>query len=763
MAYFQFVMDPTVLPVDPLPTWEVQNPVSTVFVMDKIPPTAGSLAAGNSTVPDEYLVDPAIDTLLLLMEAKNIYFHKTVSNPFGIVGSNAFVVIKGNFQWTSRNTTSTDRIKGIIWQILQHPDGFTGEILVCDNTQNSGTGINHDDNNSEDVNQSIVDVVNTFYSKGYPVYLLDWNTMWNIVVTEYSAGNYNNGFIYESASKISYPKFTSPSGNYKISLRYGIWDSIANTYNIDRLCIINVPVLKAHSLAGSTIGVKNWTGVLTTAYQNERYGGFGPMHDTYFFGQYALIAKVMSVTFPKLTIVDAEWTSGSGPYYLEDTVHTKMLLGSTDPCAVSWYAAKYILTPVAVDPNNTDPDLPGSNYKNNLDSWTNCLKDSGFACTKDPSEISVYSRNSIMLPCQSLSVSNGWNMISMPFLSDNMTSSNLFPTATSSAYGFDGGYIIVDTLVIGKGYWLKFNENQQVQICGSATGENTVPVKAGWNMFGVYEEDIPSSQITSTPQGIIATYCFGFNNSYYIADTLESGRGYWVKVTQDGVLNLNSGELSREGMKDQLATIDENWGRIKITDNEGKSITLYGAEENISSNFYDLPPMPPMGIFDVRFSSGKLVEDLSSEKTILINSDEYPITIRAEGINLTIGYRINGKVLNNELKSGEELRITDYKITSIAVIGKIKEGLPLSYELYQNYPNPFNPTTIIKFAIPKESNVNLSIYNILGELTSTLVNEQLKAGYYEYEFNAANFTSGVYLYRIKAGDFIDTKKIVLIK
>ena len=137
----------TILP-QTLPTWEVNNPVSKVFVMDKIPPTAGSLAAGNSTVPDEYLVDPAIDTLLLMMETQGTYLHKTAAHPSGIVGSNDIVIIKGSFQWDFRNTTSTDRIKGLIWQILQHPDGFTGEILVGDNTQWASIG--EDDNNSED-------------------------------------------------------------------------------------------------------------------------------------------------------------------------------------------------------------------------------------------------------------------------------------------------------------------------------------------------------------------------------------------------------------------------------------------------------------------------------------------------------------------------------------------------------------------------------------------------------------------------------------
>ncbi|RKY97823.1 MAG: hypothetical protein DRQ13_04195 [Ignavibacteriae bacterium] len=90
-------------------------------------------------------------------------------------------------------------------------------------------------------------------------------------------------------------------------------------------------------------------------------------------------------------------------------------------------------------------------------------------------------------------------------------------------------------------------------------------------------------------------------------------------------------------------------------------------------------------------------------------------------------------------------------------------GLPKEYKLTQNYPNPFNPSTTIKFAVPIESNVNLSIYNVMGELVSTLVNEQKKPGYYEYEFNASTIASGVYLYRIKAGSFVETKKMALMK
>jgi len=372
---------------EPLPTWEVNDPVSKVFVMDEVPTTTGSLAAGDSTVQNEYLVDPAIDTLLLLMEAQGVYFHKTGSRPSGIVGSNDVVILKGNFQWSGRSTTNTDRIKGLIWQILQHPDGFTGEILVGDNTQH--TSIDKDDNNSEDQDQCIIDVINTFYAKGYPVYLMNWTDITHNVVTEYSDGDYNDGFTYDPASKISYPKFQSPMGSY-VSASYGIWDSVSQTYDLDRLCMINVPVPKTHGYSGATIALKNWIGVFTIHDFDERFGSGHAMHYDYFFSEFALVAKLMMATFPKLTIVDAEWTNPNGNQLPNSSVQTKMLLGSTDPLAASWYTAKYILAPISS--NSIDPDNPNGRYHEVITNWANCFYDSGFAVTMNASEMSVYDR-----------------------------------------------------------------------------------------------------------------------------------------------------------------------------------------------------------------------------------------------------------------------------------------------------------------------------------------------------------------------------------
>jgi len=100
-----------------------------------------------------------------------------------------------------------------------------------------------------------------------------------------------------------------------------------------------------------------------------------------------------------------------------------------------------------------------------------------------------------------------------------------------------------------------------------------------------------------------------------------------------------------------------------------------------------------------------------------------------------------------------------------AIIGLNGSGtlLPGKLNLYQNYPNPFNPSTVIKFALPKDEFVNITVYDITGKEVGKVVSEQLRAGNYNFSFDASRLASGVYLYRITAGSFTDTKKMVLMK
>jgi hypothetical protein len=89
-------------------------------------------------------------------------------------------------------------------------------------------------------------------------------------------------------------------------------------------------------------------------------------------------------------------------------------------------------------------------------------------------------------------------------------------------------------------------------------------------------------------------------------------------------------------------------------------------------------------------------------------------------------------------------------------------GVPTNFVLFQNFPNPFNPNTTIKYALPRVSQVSLTVYDILGRQVSVLVNERKEAGVYEVKYDGSNLASGVYFYRLQAGDFVATKRLLLL-
>jgi hypothetical protein len=88
---------------------------------------------------------------------------------------------------------------------------------------------------------------------------------------------------------------------------------------------------------------------------------------------------------------------------------------------------------------------------------------------------------------------------------------------------------------------------------------------------------------------------------------------------------------------------------------------------------------------------------------------------------------------------------------------------PLTFDLKQNYPNPFNPSTMIKYSIPETGVVKLSIYSVLGEEVAVLFDGIVQSGFYEVTFDASSLPSGAYFYKLQSGNFVETKKMILLK
>ena len=175
-----------------------------------------------------------------------------------------------------------------------------------------------------------------------------------------------------------------------------------------------------------------------------------------------------------------------------------------------------------------------------------------------------------------------------------------------------------------------------------------------------------------------------------------------------------------------------------------------------------------------------VTNSVPSKENLPIISDKSPGTLIARMRIETSAKTFSVEALVLKLRIGPENPYTkvmaymDNKIIDITnreevVSDNLSEGniinteIPKEFALQQNYPNPFNPSTSIKFDIPVLSNAKLAIYDITGRELAVLVNQELQPGSYEYKWNASQFASGIYFYRIKAGSFIHTKRMVLIK
>lgn len=148
------------------------------------------------------------------------------------------------------------------------------------------------------------------------------------------------------------------------------------------------------------------------------------------------------------------------------------------------------------------------------------------------------------------SLSDGWNMISVPLIVSDGRREILYSTSTSNAFSYGpSGYSAQDTLNNGIGYWLKFDSAQNINMTGEIRPVDTIAVGAGWNMIGSLSSSIPANTITEIPSGILQSAFYGYNGSYAVADTLEPSKAYWVKSSTAGQLILGSGAAPAVSVK----------------------------------------------------------------------------------------------------------------------------------------------------------------------------------------------------------------------
>jgi hypothetical protein len=213
-----------------------------------------------------------------------------------------------------------------------------------------------------------------------------------------------------------------------------------------------------------------------------------------------------------------------------------------------------------------------------------------------------------------------------------------------------------------------------------------------------------------------------------------------------------------------------------------------------------VPPIPPQGGLDMRLVDPRGYNGQCMDQGMYIDFRQYADPAQTDTYKVRIdpgslGYPVpvswsdlssyysgpvrmrsplNGSFVDVDMKSTNRISIDD-RVTYLFVLasGPLNPSVPMSvggtvplphsYAVFQNYPNPFNPSTTIRYALPHSSRVSLTVYNTLGQQVAHLVNEQQQAGYHDAVFNGNGVASGVYYYRLQADDFVQTRKLLLLK
>lgn len=363
-------------------------------------------------------------------------------------------------------------------------------------------------------------------------------------------------------------------------------------------------------------------------------------------------------------------------------------------------------------------------------------------------------------------LTEGWNFISLPVVPDNRRASVIFP-GFLSCQGWDpltGAPVPADVLQPGKAYWILTRASADYNLTGIPVIR--VGIDDGgpgwWSIGAPYDSIGDGSGYRYIGTG--ATTLYGWNpaiREYYISSRLHRGKGYWVLFTGHGDLN------SETGMSKIIPTEYEPDWRFTINAG-GKALDVIYAEGASSGiDVFDmvLPPPPPMGetvpcfIDEKGFRySGCATSDgewtLATTEPIVVswNISELP------DAQLTIETASG----NHDMRS----------ISSIEVFGvaRIKLGavLPKEFSLGMNRPNPFNAVCAIPFAVPMDTDVRISIYDINGRSVRTLLDKKLDIGEHIVVWDGKDdigreMPAGVYLYKMDAGEFSATRRMLLVK
>jgi hypothetical protein len=401
--------------------------------------------------------------------------------------------------------------------------------------------------------------------------------------------------------------------------------------------------------------------------------------------------------------------------------------------------------------------------------------------------------NGIYFSATNVSLNTNWNLVSWNYELQSISPQNVFSDIMDNItviLGFEDEGLTYDPSLISynnlttvdniHGYWIKMKQQDNFYIKGNHVNPQTpVYLEAGWNLISYLPQDADSLKnamqsvldnviiIKSYDQGGL-TYIPSLPDSINTLNIMLPNYGYWLRLKQNCTLfypvesKINTPELSLAKANNIIPHSDKI-----IPTNEW--INVYASYLSINDN-----PLPAGSMIYAKDPDGIICGELKVRQTgffelLPIYKDDPTTPNIDEGAQYgdSISLFINNVqlpiIFNFETKD-QVVNISD----QITKIDNISTKPPNTFALKQNYPNPFNPTCNINYQVPKSSKVKITVYNVLGEKISVLFDDSKNPGYYQLKWDGKNkhgntCATGIYFYKMEAGDYIKTKKMILIR
>ncbi len=381
-------------------------------------------------------------------------------------------------------------------------------------------------------------------------------------------------------------------------------------------------------------------------------------------------------------------------------------------------------------------------------------------------------------PSRTLVLADGWTFLSLPVDVDQSFGALLPGCSSGFVYEPGAGYTAIAddaSLPAGRGTVLNCAADT---LTVTGTPSSTVAVEEGWNLVGTGADTLVAAAVDTTPAGVLASSFFRrpAGEGYTVALQLVPGEAYWVKAVAAGTLQVAGTAVPPQTASRNAVGAGpplEGASRLTIADARGRTATLWLKDElgAAARRRADLPPVPPPGLFDVRFAGGRWAAALprtppgpdrpgTATQQVRLQGAAFPVSVRLEPgsplrrVAVTAGEQT---ALLSEAQPSVALRQTTDQFLVAA------GAVPQAFRLGTAFPHPVRNRAQFTYAVPEATDVRIEMYDVLGRRVATLVDDQRPAGVYRARIDADRFASGTYFVRMQAGGVQKARRLSIAR